>query len=219
MCDVAISADAGALATPWSPTTSTPDAAPSALAGLRVLDLSGLAGQYCGKQFADLGADVILIEPVMGSPVRRDGPFIDDRAHIEFSLPFAYFNAGKRGMAIDLDRPEGQRILRQLADGADLIIETEKPGTMSKRGLDHAALSVRNPRLVMTSVTPFGQTGPYAKYEAEDIVALALGGLLYLGGYPDTSPIAAYGNQAYLAAAQFASVASMLAVLAADEGA
>jgi benzylsuccinate CoA-transferase BbsE subunit len=186
------------------------------LAGIRVLDLSGLAGQYCGKQFADLGADVILIEPVMGSPVRRDGPFIDDRAHIEFSLPFAYFNAGKRGMAIDLDRPEGQRILRQLADRADLLIETAKPGTMKHRGLDHAALSARNPRLVMTSVTPFGQTGPYANYEAEDIVALALGGLLYLGGYADTSPIAAYGNQAYLAAAQFASVASMMALLSVD---
>ena len=218
MCDATISADANALAKPWSSSASTPDGASSALAGIRVLDLSGLAGQYCGKQFADLGADVILIEPVMGSPVRRDGPFVDDRVHIEFSLPFAYFNAGKRGMAIDLDRPEGQRILRQLADGADLIIETEKPGTMNDRGLDHAALSVRNPRLVMTSVTPFGQTGPYAKYEAEDIVALALGGLLYLGGYPDTSPIAAYGNQAYLAAAQFASVASMMALLSVDTG-
>ncbi len=133
------------LATPWSSSASTPGAAPSALAGIRVLDLSGLAGQYCGKQFADLGADVILVEPVTGSPVRRDGPFIDDRAHIEYSLPFAYFNAGKRGMAIDLDRPEGQRILRQLAEGADLIIETEKPGTMKHRGLDHAALSARNP--------------------------------------------------------------------------
>ena len=105
-----------------------------------------------------------------------------------------------------------------MAEGADLIIETEKPGTMKDRGLDHAALSARNPRLVMTSVTPFGQTGPYAKYEAEDIVALALGGLLYLGGYPDTSPIAAYGNQAYLAAAQFASVASMMALLSVNTG-
>ena len=173
MCDVTVSADAKTSTTSWSSSASTQDAAPSALAGLRVLDLSGLAGQYCGKQFADLGADVILIEPVMGSPVRRDGPFVDDRAHIEFSLPFAYFNAGKRGIAIDLDRPEGQRILRQLADGTDLIVETEKPGTMNARSLDHAALSVRNPRLVMTSITPFGQTGPYAKYEAEDIVALA----------------------------------------------
>jgi benzylsuccinate CoA-transferase BbsE subunit len=218
MRDASISAEAGELATPWSSSASTPGAAPSAFAGIHVLDLSGLAGQYCGKQFADLGADVILVEPVTGSPVRRDGPFIDDRAHIEHSLPFAYFNAGKRGMAIDLDRPEGQQILRRLAEGADLIIETEKPGTMKDRGLDHAALSARNPRLVMTSVTPFGQTGPYAKYEAEDIVALALGGLLYLGGYPDTSPIAAYGNQAYLAAAQFASVASMMALLSVNTG-
>src|ERR1700751_4139931 len=192
--------------------------APAALGGIRVLDLSGLAGQYCGKQFADLGADVILVEPVGGSPVRREGPFLGDRAHVEFSLQFAYFNAGKRGIAVDLDRLGGQHIVRQLAGDADLIIESEKPGVMERRGLSFASLVASNPKLVMTSVTPFGQTGPYANYEAEDIVALALGGLLYLGGYPDTSPIAAHGNQAYLAAAQFASVASMMALLAADEG-
>src|ERR1700723_1341823 len=164
MYDASVNANAVAASTPWS--ASPAGAAPSALAGIHVLDLSGLAGQYCGKQFADLGADVILVEPVKGSPVRRDGPFIDDRAHIEHSLPFASFIAGKRGMAIDLDRPEDQQFLGRLAEGADLIIETEKPGTMKDRGLDHAALSARNPRLVMTSVTPFGQTGPYAKYEA-----------------------------------------------------
>src|SRR5580700_73382 len=203
----------------WSASGQTASGAPAALTGIRVLDLSGSAGQYCGKQFADLGADVILIEPVGGSPVRRDGPFLDDCAHVEFSLQFAYFNAGKRGAAIDLDRPEGQHIVRQLAGDADLIIESEKPGLMKRRGLSFASLVASNPKLVMTSITPFGQTGPYAAYEAEDIVALALGGLLYLGGYPDTSPIAAYGNQAYLAAAQFASVASMMALLAADEGA
>src|SRR4029077_16521411 len=185
--------------------------------GIRVLDLSGLAGQYCGKQFADLGADVILLEPVEGSPVRREGPFLYDRAHCEFSLQFAFFNAGKRGIAVDLDRPEGQHIVRQLAKDADLIIESEKPGVMERRGLSFASLVASNPKLVMTSITPFGQTGPYANYEAEDIVALALGGLLYLGGYPATSPIAAFGNQAYLAAAQFASVASMMALLAAEK--
>jgi benzylsuccinate CoA-transferase BbsE subunit len=203
----------------WSATEPVTGDAPSALSGIRVLDLSGLAGQYCGKQFADLGADVILIEPVDGSPVRREGPFLDDRAHAEFSLQFAYFNAGKRGVAIDLDQPEGQDIVRQLAKDADLIIESEKPGLMERRGFSFESLVASNPKLVMTSITPFGQTGPYASYEAEDIVALALGGLLYLGGYPDTPPIAAYGNQAYLAAAQFASVASMMALLAADEGA
>src|SRR5580693_3088988 len=215
MYDAAIKARIGERGEVWNAAAS---GAPAALAGIRVLDLSGLAGQYCGKQFADLGADVILVEPVGGSPVRREGPFLGDRAHVEFSLQFAYFNAGKRGIALDLDRPEGQQIMRQLARDADLIIESEKPGLMERRGLSFASLVASNPKLVMTSVTPFGQTGPYAAYEAEDIVALALGGLLYLGGYPDTSPIAAYGNQAYLAAAQFASVASMMALLSMDDG-
>ena len=218
MYDAVIKPRISETAQAWSTPGPVARGAPAALTGIRVLDLSGLAGQYCGKQFADLGADVILVEPVEGSPVRREGPFLDDRAHAEFSLQFAYFNAGKRGAAIDLDRPEGQHIVRQLAKYADLIIESEKPGLMERRGLSFASLVASNPKLVMTSVTPFGQTGPYANYEAEDVVALALGGLLYLGGYPDTPPIAAHGNQAYLAAAQFASVASMMALLAADEG-
>jgi benzylsuccinate CoA-transferase BbsE subunit len=217
MHDAAIKTNSSEVTKDESALDTAVSRAPSALTGVRVLDLSGLAGQYCGKQFADLGADVILIEPVEGSPVRREGPFLDDRTHVEFSLQFTYFNAGKRGAAIDLERPEGQRIVRQLAKDVDLVIESEKPGLMERRGLGFSSLAASNPKLVMTSVTPFGQTGPYANYEAEDIVALALGGLLYLGGYPDTSPIAAYGNQAYLAAAQFASVSSMMALLAADE--
>src|SRR5258707_9066829 len=122
MYDAATTARIGETAGAWSAPGPAPSGAPAAaLAGIRVLDLSGSAGQYCGKQFADLGADVILIEPVGGSPVRRDGPFLDDRAHVEFSLQFAYFNAGKRGIAVDLDRPEGQQIMRQLARDADLI--------------------------------------------------------------------------------------------------
>jgi benzylsuccinate CoA-transferase BbsE subunit len=217
MYDSSAGGGADKAVTPWIALGPTPGEKPSALSGIRVLDVSGLAGQYCGKQFADLGADVILVEPITGSPVRRDGPFLDDRPHIEYSLQFAYFNAGKRSVAIDLDREAGQRVLRELVKDADLVIESEKPGTLDARGLDYGSLSALNPGLVMTSVTPFGQTGPYALYEAEDIVALALGGLLYLGGYPETSPIAAHGNQAYLAAAQFASVASMMALLSGDE--
>ena len=218
MSDSPTGAGADSVITPWISLVPAPGAKPSALSGIRVLDMSGLAGQYCGKQFADLGADVILVEPVTGSPVRRDGPFLEDRPNIEYSLQFAYFNAGKRSIAIDLDREAGQRILRELAKDADLVIESEKPGLLGTRGLDYGSLSALNPGLVMTSVTPFGQTGPYALYESEDIVALALGGLLYLGGYPETSPIAAHGNQAYLAAAQFASVASMMALLSVDDG-
>ncbi|WP_242539935.1 CaiB/BaiF CoA transferase family protein [Trinickia mobilis] len=187
-----------------------------ALQGVRVIDMSGLGGQYCGKQFSDLGADVILIEPIRGSSVRREGPFLDDKVHIEYSLPFAYFNAGKRSVCLDLDHPEGQRIFRELVKRSDLLIESERPGTMAARGLDFESLASVAPRLVMTSITPFGQDGPYAHYESEDIVALALGGLLYLGGYPDSPPIAAHGNLAYLAAAQFASVASIMALLSVD---
>ena len=98
MHDASVDAGAGAASTPWS--SFAPGAVPSALAGIRVLDLSGLAGQYCGKQFADLGAEVILVEPVTGSPVRHDGPFLDDRVHIEYSLQFAYFNALWASLAV-----------------------------------------------------------------------------------------------------------------------
>jgi len=180
--------------------------------------MSGWSGQYTGKQFVDLGANVILVEPLDGSSVRRDGPFIDGAASIERSIPFAYYNAGKRSIALDLNSVDGQQVFRRLVRGADLLIESEKPGLMASRGLDFPALSAEAPNLVMTSITPFGQTGPYAQYECDDIVALALGGLLYLGGYADM-PTAVHGNQAYLAAAQFASVASMMALLAVKGGA
>src|SRR3984893_7722036 len=132
MSDAAIEARISEHAQAWIIPDSSSIGTPAAAAGALVLDLSGLAGQYCGKQFADLGADVVLVEPVGGSSVRREGPFLGDRAHVEFSLQFAYFNAGKRGIALDLDRPEGQHILRQLAGDADLIIEGEKPGVMER---------------------------------------------------------------------------------------
>ena len=189
---------------------------PQALSGLRVLDLSGLAGQYCGKLFADLGADVILVEPPGGSPVRREGPFLEDRAHPEYSLTFGYLNAGKRAISLDLDHPEGQRVLKALAAKADLLIESDKPGVATRRGLDFASLRAQSPRLVVASITPFGQTGPFAQYESEELIALALGGLLYLGGYTDTAPMAAAGNLACFAAAQFAAVASMTALWASE---
>src|ERR1700745_1379997 len=151
MYDAAIKAGIGERGEVWSAPDAATSGTPAALAGVRVLDLSGLAGQYCGKQFADLGADVILVEPVGGSPVRREGPFLGDRAHVEFSLQFAYFNAGKRGIALDLDRPKSQHILRQLAGDADLIIEGEKPGVMERRGLSFGSLFAYNTKMVITS--------------------------------------------------------------------
>ena len=188
----------------------------SALAGIRVLDASGAMGQYCGKLFADLGADVILVEPVGGSATRREGPFIDDRVGLESSLTFAYMNTSKRGITLNLDHAEGQSLLRDLAAQADLVIESERPGLMAERGLGYSELSARRSSLVYTSITAFGQSGPYAAYGADDLIGLALGGMLYLGGYTDSPPIGVYGNQAYSAASLFGAVASMAAVYAAE---
>lgn len=187
------------------------------LQGVRVLDLTGPAGNYCGKLFGDLDADVILVEPPGGSELRREGPFIGDSAHLEASLAFAYHNTSKRGLVLDLDHEEGQAVLRELASSASLMLVTARPADMARRGLDYAALCERNPALVYVSITPFGLSGPYADYVAEDIVAMALGGMLYLAGYPDGPPLAAHGKLAYAAASLFAAVAGLAALLSAEE--
>jgi len=198
--------------------SSTEVARPSAgaLSGIRVLDVTGSAGNYCGKLFADLGADVILVEPPGGTALRREGPFAGDAVHIEASLPFAYQNTNKRGMVLDLDHEQGPDILRALVARADVLLVTERPGQMERRGLGYSALAAVKPSLVYASITPFGQTGPYADYAAEDIVSMALGGMLYLAGYADSAPLEAYGNQAHVAASLFTSVAAMAALYSAE---
>lgn len=190
--------------------------APQALAGLRVLEVAGPMTQYCGKMFAELGADVVLIEPPGGSSLRTVPPFIGDQPGTERSLAYAYFNTSKRGITLDLSKPKGGELFRTLAKDADLVIESEKPGVMSKWGCGYPELSARKPSLVMASFTGFGQTGPYADWEWEDLIALATGGFLYLGGYEDLPPTGAYGDQAYLGAGMYGAVAAMLAVTGAE---
>lgn len=168
--------------------------------------------QYCGKLFAELGAEVILIEPPGGAGIRACAPFVADVPGPDRSLAFSYFNTSKRGITLNMETREGQALLRELAATADLVVETHKPGTMARWGCDHDALSKVKPALVMTSITGFGQTGPYAQYEWEDLIGLASGGFLYLGGYTDSPPIGAYGNQAFLGASMYGAVASMLAL-------
>ncbi len=190
---------------------------PGALDGVRVLEIAGRLTGYTGKMFAGLGADVILVEPPEGALMRRYPPFIDDIPETERSLWFTYVHTGKRGITLDLDSRDGRRLFQRLASSADVILESEQPGMMESRGLGYQALAAERPSLVYTSITPFGQDGPYAGYTASDTVLLAMGGLLYLGGYPDTPPMRAHGDQAVLAAGQFASVGSMMALLSAEE--
>ncbi len=189
---------------------------PAALAGLRVLELDSPCTRYAGKMFADMGADVVLVEPPLGGSTRNEGPFIGNIFGQERSLSFAYYNTSKRGVTLNLQSVEGQKLFRDLASNADLVLEGERPGALSKMDLDFQSLRKLHRKIVVTSVSPFGQTGPYAKYESEDLVALALGGFMYLTGYPDGPPLRAYGNQAYLAAGMYAAVASMLALTAAE---
>jgi len=189
---------------------------PAALEGLRVLDLSGPMGNYSGKLFADMGADVILVEPLGGNALRREPPFLNDIPGTERSLNFAYQNTSKRGISLNLECPSGQQLLRELAATADLVIDTAPPGWMRARGIDHETLVKARPQIVVASITPFGQTGPYADMQASDLVGLAMGGLLYMGGYHDAPPTQAHGNQAFMCAAMYGAVAAMLAVTHAE---
>ena len=186
------------------------------LGGIRVVDASGPAGAYCSKLFADLGAEVLLVEPRQGHALRRRGPYIGDVSDPERSIPFAYFHTSKRGITLDLDREEGQALFRRLAAAADLVIESEMPGVMAARNLAPRDLVANSPQLVVTSITPFGQTGPYSRFSAEDITLLAMGGLLFISGYPDLPPTRIYGNQADLMASMFSAVASLVAVMDAE---
>jgi len=194
--------------------TSKPVA--SALQGITVLDVAGPLGNYCGKLFADLGARVILVEPLDGAPTRHVAPSIAERTDLDASLTFQYQNTNKESIALDLDGEAGQEVFRRLASRCSLVIESEQPGTMARRGLDFARLRQRNPALTMTSITAFGQSGPFSHWLATDLTAMGMGGMLYLAGYPDTAPMVACGEQAVGAANLFSAVSSMAAIYDAE---
>jgi benzylsuccinate CoA-transferase BbsE subunit len=184
----------------------------AALAGRRVLELADEKGVYCGKLLADMGADVIKIEPPGGDATRHLPPFWDDKPDPDGSLFFLYMNTSKRGVTLDLTRPEGQKLFRQLARSADLIVETFAPGYLDALGLGYTALTVDHPALVCTSITGFGQTGPHRHLASADIVASALGGALYVTGDAEDPPVTLAGSQAHVMASTYAAVSSLIAL-------
>ena len=185
-----------------------------ALDGVTVIDLAGYSGNYCSKLFRDLGADVILVEPPGGSDVREEPPF--DPTGSGESLSFAYLNSGKRSVALDLTREEDRGRLHLLVRRADVVIDGRTADQATMAGVDYDTLSALNPALVLTSITPFGLTGPWAEKPATDLTLLALGGLMYLGGYADGPPVRAVRSQAYMAGGLFGAVGAMLALTAAE---
>ena len=175
---------------------------PGPLSGLRVLELSDEKGQFCGKLMADLGADLIKIEPPGGQNTRYVGPFLDDKPHPERSLSFWHYNTSKRAITLNLETADGRRLFRQLAATADIILETFPPGYLPTLGLGYADLSADNPQLIMCSLTPFGQTGPWRDYLTCDITHMAAGGQMASSGYDpedaeEAPPIAPGGGNAW----------------------
>jgi crotonobetainyl-CoA:carnitine CoA-transferase CaiB-like acyl-CoA transferase len=167
------------------------------LSGYRVLDLAGPLGFHCTKLLADMGADVIKIEAPGGDAARRIPPFKDDTPDPEKSLYFLHYNTNKRGITLDIEKPDGRATLLELARKADVLIETYSPSRCAELGLTYRELSAGNPALVVASITPFGQAGPWRDYKANDIAGLALGNLLYLAGEPGEPPLQPPGEIAY----------------------
>ncbi len=189
---------------------------PGALNGLRVLDLTDHRAQLCARIFADLGADVIKLESPGGDAARRIGPFAGDMPHPDRSLFFWFYNLNKRSLSLDVHRPEGAAVLRRLARSADIVIESFAPGTMARLGLGWEDLHRENPALILLSIAPFGQTGPYRDFKADDTILSALSGMLYVNGFPGRPPVRPLGLQAYHSSANYGAIAAMCALFARD---
>ncbi len=179
----------------------------------RVLDLTDEKGLLCGKLLGDLGADVIKVERPGGDPARKIGPFYHDDADPEKSLFWWAFNTSKRGIELDLETAEGQAVFKGLVKGADMVLESFRPGIMEGLGLGYSALQETNPGIIMVSISPFGQTGPYKDYKAPGIVAWAMGGQMYPCGAADRPPLGmSHQSQAYLHASVEAAVGALMAL-------
>lgn len=177
----------------------------------RVLDLTDEKGSLCSKILADLGADVIKIEKPGGDNSRTIGPFYKNKADSSQSLFWFAYNLNKRSITLDIEKKDGQDIFLKLVLKSDFVIESFSPGYLDNLGLGYASLSTINPRLIMTSITPFGQTGPYRNYKASDIVLMAMGGLMYITGNPDGPPLRVSIPQAFFLASSHAVSATMVA--------
>jgi crotonobetainyl-CoA:carnitine CoA-transferase CaiB-like acyl-CoA transferase len=159
-----------------------------------------------------MGADVIKIEKPGGDEARNIGPFYHDIPDSEKSLFWFAYNLNKKGITLNIETADGQAIFKQLVNKADIVTESFPIGYMDKLGLSYSSLAEVNPKIIMASITLFGQTGPYKDYKASDIVGMAMGGYMYLCGDPDSPPLRISAPQAYLHAGAEAAVGTMMAL-------
>ena len=190
----------------------------SPFSALKVVECGeGISAAFGAKMLADIGADVIKLEPPGGDLTRRRGPFPNDQPDSEKSGIFIYLNANKRGVVADLKRPEGRDLLARLLERADVLIHNVAPPDRSAHGLESAALYAKYPRLIVTSVSMFGDTGPYADYKGYELTAANAAGWAFLSPgaspYPDLPPLKCYGSQCDFQAGAHAAITTLAAYL------
>lgn len=188
--------------------------APTALDGIRVIDLSDELAAYTGRLLTDLGADVIRVEPPNGSSTRRVGPIVVEPERPGISMFDRFVNAGKRSITLDPTETEGRELLERLLTTADVVIESPRPQLEQWLGPDRVAEFGES--FIRVIVTPFGLDHQPEWDPADDLLVMADGGLLHLGGYPDVGPVVAYGGQSRFAASIFGAVAAVSAVMERD---
>ncbi len=183
------------------------------LSAIKVLDLSWfIAGPSCTKLLADFGADIIKIErPSIGDPARSTGPFLNDDPNLEKSLIFSNLNINKRSITLDLKSASGQETVKKLVGEADILVESFRPGVMKRLGLDYEVLKTINPNLIMTSLSNFGQTGPYSDFKASELVLSGLGADMYSCGLPGRHPLKLGGNCLQYLVGHMAALATLAA--------
>jgi crotonobetainyl-CoA:carnitine CoA-transferase CaiB-like acyl-CoA transferase len=178
----------------------------------RALDLTDLQGQFAGKILADLGMEVIKIEPPTGDAVRRLPPFKGKPPDPEASLPFLYLNSNKKSVSLNLEVEEGRQLLKGLVRRSDVLLESFTSGHLHRLGLGYDALARENPALVMTSITAFGLDGPHAHFLGSDLIGLAMGGLLNVFGESSRTPVKPPESQAFFAASAYAALGALFAL-------
>ncbi|MDO9536026.1 MAG: CoA transferase [Bacillota bacterium] len=181
------------------------------LGAFRALDLTNENGFLCGKILGDLGADVIKVEKPGGDQARNFGPFFKDQPDNEKSLYWFAYNNNKRGITLNLEEKTGRDIFCRLVKTADFVIESFPPGYLEGLGLGYEQLKQINPQVILTSISPFGQTGPYSHYQASDLITMAMCGMMSLAGYPDRPPIRVSVPQSYMWTGMQAAAGTLLA--------
>ena len=187
----------------------------SALAGVRVIELASERIAFAGKLLADMGADVILVEPPGGDPARGFPPFLDDTPGPDQSLWWWHYHTSKRGVVLDLDAPQGRARLKALVAGADILLESEPAGRLAALGLDYDDLKAARPELIFVSVTPFGRGSANAQAPVTDLTVLAGAGPVWSCGYDDHAlpPVRGGGNQGFHTACHFAVMSALTALI------